>query len=71
MAINESVKGKKIPRQAPSDERVLKILNLLERLDHWIDEIPPTDQPQRFGNQSFRLWYQKLKDVSLRIFMNC
>jgi len=26
--------------------------------------IPPTEQPQRFGNKSFRVWYQKLKDVS-------
>ena len=69
MAINESVKGKKIPHQKPCDDKIVKILHLLDRLDQWIDEIPPTDQPQRFGNQSFRLWYQKLKDVSLKIFV--
>lgn len=69
LAINESVKGKKIPHQKPCDDKIVKILHLLDRLDQWIDEIPPTDQPQRFGNQSFRLWYQKLKDVSLKIFV--
>jgi len=67
LAINESVKGKKIPYQTSSDERINKILHLLDRLDQWIDETPPTEQPQRFGNQSFRLWYQKLKNVSQKM----
>jgi len=67
LAINESVKGKKIPYQTSSDERINKILHLLDRLDQWIDETPPTEQPQRFGNQSFRLWYQKLKNESTNL----
>lgn len=46
------------------NERVEKVVKLLDCLDRWIDEILPTEQPQRFGNKSFRVWFQRLKDVS-------
>lgn len=35
---------------------------MLERLDTWINEIPPLDSPQRFGNLAFRTWGKKLED---------
>lgn len=38
---------------------------MLEILNKWIDEILPIQQPQRFGNQAFRTWYEKLKTVSI------
>lgn len=38
---------------------------MLEVLNKWIDEIPAIQQPQRFGNQAFRTWYEKLKTVSI------
>jgi len=68
-AINESVKGKTLSGQTSHNGKIIKILQLLDRLDRWIDEIPPTDQPQRFGNQSFRLWYSKLKNESTNLLM--
>ncbi|KAF4518707.1 hypothetical protein B566_EDAN013726, partial [Ephemera danica] len=37
------------------------VKGLLENLSCWIDETPPIDQPQRFGNQAFRTWYKKLQ----------
>lgn len=46
---------------------------MLEVLNKWIDEIPPIQQPQRFGNQAFRTWYEKLKNVNtlnLKHFQN-
>jgi len=36
---------------------------MLETMDTWIDEIPPIDQPQRFGNKAFRTWCGKLEEV--------
>ena len=39
------------------------MVELLETLDRWIDEIPPIEQPQRFGNKAFKTFYNKLKDV--------
>lgn len=38
-------------------------MDLLEILSKWIDDIPPIQQPQRFGNQAFRTWYDTLKVV--------
>ncbi|KAG5334370.1 PTPA phosphatase, partial [Acromyrmex charruanus] len=34
---------------------------MLNRFDEWITEIPPTEQPQRFGNKSFRTWHERLQ----------
>lgn len=47
-----------------------KVIMLLETLSKWIDEIPPIQQPQRFGNQAFRTWYDKLKTVSYFLSMH-
>ena len=63
LAINEAVQGKKASEINPLNEKILKLIKLLDQLDQWVDEIPPIDQPQRFGNKSFRVWYQKLKNV--------
>ena len=30
----------------------------------FIDETPPLDQPQRFGNKAYRLWSDRVRDVS-------
>ncbi|XP_012824572.1 serine/threonine-protein phosphatase 2A activator isoform X2 [Xenopus tropicalis] len=37
-----------------------KLMSLLDTLNRWIDEMPPVDQPSRFGNKAFRTWYAKL-----------
>ncbi|KAL6714423.1 Serine/threonine-protein phosphatase 2A activator 1 [Lecanora helva] len=39
-------------------DTVKKLVELLKRLDAIIDEIPPDPGPRRFGNASFRTWYQ-------------
>lgn len=38
------------------------LIALLDVLDVWIDEIPPLQTPQRFGNLAFRTWGQRLED---------
>jgi serine/threonine-protein phosphatase 2A activator len=35
---------------------------LLDELLKWVDEIPPLQQPQRFGNQAFKTWYARLAE---------
>lgn len=61
MAMNTAVKGKKLSCDCDCSETVKGLLNLLDTLDVWIDETPAIDQPQRFGNKAFRIWYEKLK----------
>ena len=36
---------------------------MLDKLSLWVDEIPPIHQPQRFGNQAFRKWRDRLSEV--------
>lgn len=31
-----------------------------QTLEAWLAEFPPIEQPQRFGNKAFRLWYDKV-----------
>lgn len=39
------------------------LLDVLDTMDKWIEEFPPVDQPQRFGNSAFRDWFDKLDEV--------
>ena len=43
-------------------EAVQSLKHLLEKLDHIIDEVPPDPGPRRFGNASFKKWYQTLEE---------
>lgn len=31
---------------------------------HYVEEAPPLDQPQRFGNKAYRKWSDLVRDVS-------
>lgn len=44
---------------------IAKLVDLLEKFSGWVDEIPPIEQPQRFGNKAFREWSKRLKDVRM------
>lgn len=69
--INEAVKGKKISDEFPVSERVMKLMEVLETLDKWVDETPPLEQPQRFGNRAFRTWQQRVVDNSVSLIADC
>lgn len=65
-AMNEIVKSKPI-RELPETTTVRGILDLLETLDKLINDIPPIEQPQRFGNKAFRAWWSYLKENALEL----
>ncbi|KAF5286367.1 hypothetical protein FQR65_LT12661 [Abscondita terminalis] len=63
LALNEAVTGKANSLKGEIlSPVILNLLEMLDKLDKMIDDIPPIKQPQRFGNQAFRSWYQKLKE---------
>ncbi|XP_050296075.1 serine/threonine-protein phosphatase 2A activator-like [Anthonomus grandis grandis] len=65
-AINDSVRGLSNSRGSEdSSTNINKLAALLDTLSQWVDQIPPINQPQRFGNAAFKTWYQKLKDNSI------
>ena len=44
---------------------------MLETLSKWIEEIPPIQQPQRFGNKAFRDWTARLKENAESLLKEC
>ena len=61
--LNESVKNKKLSDKCYQSEVILKIVDVLDRLDSWIDQLPPDkDNNSRFGNIVFRSWIERLHD---------
>lgn len=58
--LNEAALNKKLSDKVEVSEQVISVLNLLDELDSWIDDIPPEVAPQRFGNKAFRKWVAKL-----------
>ncbi|VVC98305.1 serine/threonine-protein phosphatase 2A activator-like [Leptidea sinapis] len=59
--LNEAIKGKPLSVDCKISPSVTKLVEMLEKIDKLIDEFPPIDQPQRFGNTAFKDWLAKLK----------
>ncbi|ESK87599.1 protein phosphatase 2a regulatory subunit 4 [Moniliophthora roreri MCA 2997] len=61
--LTESVVGYTLPWSSASPSTsIVSTVKLLDTLDSWIDEIPPQETPQRFGNLSFRKWGARLEE---------
>ncbi|XP_020281988.1 serine/threonine-protein phosphatase 2A activator-like [Pseudomyrmex gracilis] len=65
LALNEAVKEKPLDYQCPQSASVDNVIQMLSKFDEWITEIPPTEQPQRFGNKSFRIWHERLQQNAI------
>lgn len=61
LALNESVQGKALDADCLQSPIIGNVVGMLDEFDEWITQIPPTEQPQRFGNKSFRLWHERLQ----------
>lgn len=64
--MNIAVRGKPLSQECPVSPITDGVLNLLNSLDTMITETPPIDQPQRFGNKAFKIWYEKLQQVKFQ-----
>ncbi|KAI9477711.1 MAG: Phosphotyrosyl phosphatase activator [Benjaminiella poitrasii] len=61
--LNNSVKNLKIDSDVEISENVEKVLCILKTLLNWVKEIPPVENSKsRFGNPSFRVFYEKVKN---------
>ncbi|KAL2725202.1 serine/threonine-protein phosphatase 2A activator-like [Vespula squamosa] len=65
LALNKSIEGKSLDSKCEQSPVVENILKMLNNLDEWITQIPPTEQPQRFGNKSFRTWHARLQEKGI------
>lgn len=64
LALNEAIQGKALNVECSESPVINGVIAMLNEFDEWITQIPPTEQPQRFGNKSFRIWHERLKEVS-------
>ena len=64
LTVNGMVQIKAWELEAPDisfSEAVKRVQNLLEKINAITDEVPPDTGPRRFGNISFRKWYELLE----------
>ena len=55
----KAVKSSKMSEtQCP--EKLAPFVAYLTKLDLWLDEVPPIEQPMRFGNKAFRTWLDRV-----------
>ncbi|XP_055331758.1 serine/threonine-protein phosphatase 2A activator-like [Paramacrobiotus metropolitanus] len=67
MDLNKAVMGKTNSGSVTESEAVTLVCAMLETLRKWIDDIPPIQQPQRFGNQAFRTYHARLVERSAEL----
>ncbi|KIJ62974.1 hypothetical protein HYDPIDRAFT_93620 [Hydnomerulius pinastri MD-312] len=59
--LNEAVVGYTVPSEVGAcSEAITSLLSLLDEVDKLIEEAPPLETPQRFGNIAFRKWGDRL-----------
>jgi serine/threonine-protein phosphatase 2A activator len=63
MLLNDVVKGRNTNENFQQSESIRALGRVLDELNGYIDEIPPSTGPRRFGNVAFRLWVKKMEEV--------
>lgn len=41
-------------------QKMQPLYDWLEKIENWLNDVPPVDQPMRFGNKAFRQWIDKI-----------
>ena len=67
--LNGRIIGAKISDFRKTSANVQKIMDMLSVLDGWIDEIPPFEEAQRYGNKAFRVWMERIETVGTHNFV--
>ena len=62
MFIIETQKSVKTTKMTETvlDDRLKPFIDYLDKIDVWLDEVPPIEQPMRFGNKAFRTWLDRI-----------
>lgn len=63
LQMNEAIKGKSLSVDCHTSDIAKKLFDLIQKLNQIMEEHPPIEQPQRFGNKAFRNWFETVKNV--------
>lgn len=70
LLLNQVVQGKSANEQFHQTDPIIAIARVLDQLNGYIDIIPPSTGPRRFGNVAFRLWMKKTEEVFRQLVGN-
>jgi len=70
LSVNDAVRSKSLSENPQSSTTILKLVELLDTVANWTEEYPPCEQPQRFGNKSFRDWHARLLKDSEKLILS-
>lgn len=62
LKLQASIQGKAVS-STPKSAMLEPYVKLVERLITLVDEVPPIQQPMRFGNTAFKDWHNKAMNV--------
>jgi serine/threonine-protein phosphatase 2A activator len=70
LALNDAVIGVKLSEECHVSRATQVLLDALEQLNAFCDQTPPVTHEVRYGNPSYRQWFQKMKDAAPEIVYN-
>lgn len=56
VGLNDSMVGKKLSDHCRESPLIKTLCSVLEEMSSWIEQLPPKQQPARYGNPAFREW---------------
>ncbi|XP_034474976.1 serine/threonine-protein phosphatase 2A activator [Drosophila innubila] len=59
---SSAIQGIKTTDEMYESEMLHKLLGLFDQLEKLVEQHPPLDQPQRFGNKAYRDWARKMRE---------
>lgn len=62
--ISQAIQGKKLTTKLDASPIADNLLRIFDDLNQLVDDTPPLDQPQRFGNKAYRDWFEKMQAKS-------
>jgi len=62
--LNVSVTGTKFENTQIISKNIRALHSILKQLEIWVDEVPPTSSPTRYGNVAFRSWLAQAEKSS-------
>ncbi|KAH8352593.1 hypothetical protein KR084_005192, partial [Drosophila pseudotakahashii] len=59
---SSAIQGIKTTDEVPESEMLKKLVRLFDSLEKLVEQHPPLEQPQRFGNKAYRDWAQEMRE---------
>ena len=60
LALNEAAQGQPLSAPTSASSAINSMVQVLDTLSSWVDEIPPAKQALRYGNPAYKEWFARL-----------